>query len=154
MYETSHNPAWPQSRCTHGHQSINQSIRPPANHLIRPSPFSRLRSRTRVYKNADLFTLRYRNLRIIATVRIVCGQQGLCNGTVSVRLRFIRSPHSAAAGLLLWTRRTGDISINFRPTLSCSRAAAADAGRATLSADVGSRTTDLLLLFGGVAMHD
>ena len=53
---------------------------------------------------------------------------------LSVR-SIIRPPHAAAAGLLLWARRPGDID----RLLHCRRSAA-NAGSVTLSADVASST--------------
>jgi len=58
---------------------------------------------------------------------------------VSIRLS-IRPLQQRAAGLLLCARRVGDIDrlLHGRRRSSSSRAAAANAGSATLSADVGS----------------
>ena len=57
----------------------------------------------------------------IDTARIVCGMQGLRNGTVSVRpsvclsVPFIDRCRPRAAGLLLWARRAGDVDRSRRP---------------------------------------
>ena len=64
--------------------------------------------------------------------------------SLSVCVPFARRTPLRAAGLLLWARRAGDRhrSIAARPALSSSgagaRRSAANAGSATLSADVGS----------------
>jgi len=58
----------------------------------------------------------------------------------------IRPPHAAAAGLLLWARRPGGIdrllhgrrATAVSSSRAAARLAAANAGSATLSADVGS----------------
>jgi len=65
-------------------------------------------------------------------------QQGIRNGTVSVHLSVPARAHSskpAAAGLLLWARRAGDISRLLHAGAQQQRRA--DAGSATLSAYVG-----------------
>jgi len=63
------------------------------------------------------------------------------SGRPSDRLSRPAAARRCATGLLLWARRPGDNDRLLHvggPAVSCSRAAAANAGSATLSADVGS----------------
>ena len=56
-------------------------------------------------------------------------RQGLCNGTLSVRLSRLSSVYAAAAGLLPWSRRTRDIDRQRRPPgVAGARRTAADIG--------------------------
>jgi len=55
-----------------------------------------------------------------------------------------RPPHAAAAGLLLWARRPGDIDQLLHAVV---RRAASNAGSATLSTDVAERLVNLRLSF-------
>jgi len=89
--------------------------------------------------------LRFKNEFIVSFITIVGTRSfpvGTCPHVVSVRLYvpFAR-PHFAAAGLLLWARRTGDIDRCCTALSSggaTAQRATADAGSATLSANVGS----------------
>jgi len=71
-------------------------------------------------------------VKIFATV----GRPSVCLSVCPIQ------PHAAGVGLLLWARRPGDIDRLLHGQVSSSRAAArraaANAGSATLSADVGS----------------
>ena len=78
-----------------------------------------IRARRRCGRMSNYFDRLFITLCVICTARIVCGAF-LCNGTASVRLSVClsvsllvlpraRSSKSAAAGLLLWARRAGNI---------------------------------------------